>query len=572
MRYELKSVIGRALAISVILVVTVIIANAQASSKQHSEAPDVDPGNIGSTYVTLDSWVYPAVERLQSLGWIKNQFLGLRPWTRVAVAQAVDSAQQRIDADADPNPEVIQLVSSLTSEFASDIALANGVRNRSLQLESVYARSMYISGRPLDDSYHFGQTIINDFGRPYRQGFNAISGFTARAAEGHFAFFVTGEYQHAPGGAAHPLSVRQVISQADNTPLQPETPFSPRNDFRLLDSYVSMTFLGQDLSFGKQSLWWGPGEGGAVIDSDNAEPMYMVRLNRTMPMKLPSLFRLLGPLRYDAYFGRLSGHQFPPRPFMHGEKFSFRPTENLEFGFSRTAVFAGQGVTPLTLDTLFTTYFSATSSTNIGEGLSSSPGARHGGFDFSYRVPFVRNWLTVYMDNVVHDDISPLASPRRSAMNPGVYLSHFPKLHKLDFRAESVNTDPPTSGSLGGNFIYWEGIYKDAYTNGGNLLGSWIGREGKGLQVWSTYWLTPKSTIQVGYRNAKVAKDFIPDGETANDFSVRSRVRLTSTLDLDGFLQYERWKAPVLSPTLQSDVTGSIQLTFFPEHWKLGSR
>ena len=80
----------------------------------------------------------------------------------------------------------------------------------------------------------------------------------------------------------------------------------------------------------------------------------------------------------------------------------------------------------------------------------------------------------------------------------------------MDLRAESVSTDPvPYSG---GQFIYWEYQYKDGYTNKGNMLGSWMGREGKGGQVWLTDWLSPKEYIQVGYRNAKVSKDFIPRG------------------------------------------------------------
>ena len=57
----------------------------------------------------------------------------------------------------------------------------------------------------------------------------------------------------------------------------------------------------------------------------------------------------------------------------------------------------------------------------------------------------------------------------------------------------------------------------------GNLLGSWIGREGKGGQAWLTYWLSPRESIELGYRNAKVAAGFIPGGTTQNDFSIARR-------------------------------------------------
>ncbi len=78
--------------------------------------------------------------------------------------------------------------------------------------------------------------------------------------------------------------------------------------------------------------------------------------------------------------------------------------------------------------------------------------------DFSYRLPFVRKWLTLYSDSLVHDDVSPPSAPRRAGIRPGIYLSHFPGLAPLDFRVEAASTDPPTSRSNGGQFLYTEDI------------------------------------------------------------------------------------------------------------------
>jgi hypothetical protein len=48
------------------------------------------------------------------------------------------------------------------------------------------------------------------------------------------------------------------------------------------------------------------------------------------------------------------------------------------------------------------------------------PGKRTGGFDFSYRIPGLRNWLTLYASSMTWDEINPIAYPRRAAMNPGI--------------------------------------------------------------------------------------------------------------------------------------------------------
>jgi len=292
----------------------------------------------------------------------------------------------------------------------------------------------------------------------------------------------------------------------------------------------------------------------------------MLRINRTLPLYIPLISKLLGPIRHDHFFGKLSGHHFPPDPFMYGDKISFQPTKNLELGFSRTAVFAGQGKTPLTFGTFWRSY---TSASDVGPGIKGTPrdpGARHGAFDFSYKLPFLRNWVTLYADSVIHDDPSPLSAPRRSFIVPGIYVSHFPKLDKLDLRVESGYTDSPAIPNQFGRFVYWESIYHDVYTNKGNLLGSWIGRQGKGTQVWSNYWLNSFSSIQVSYRNGKIANQFIPGGGTQNDFSASARLRIRNDWELLTNFQYERWTVPVLAPGRKSDFLSLIQLTYWPKN------
>ena len=54
---------------------------------------DVEGVTLGSTYVPLDSWVYPALERLSSMGYIPSQIIGLRPWTRRECMRQIQEAE-----------------------------------------------------------------------------------------------------------------------------------------------------------------------------------------------------------------------------------------------------------------------------------------------------------------------------------------------------------------------------------------------------------------------------------------------------------------------------------------------
>jgi hypothetical protein len=520
----------------------------------------------GSPYVELDSWIYPALERLAALGYIHSEFIDMRPWARVECARMVQEAGMVLEINPGGSSEAQRFYAILRNEFASELGEMSSARGGgAVHLESLYSRVVGINGKPLNDSYHFGQTLMNNYGRPYQQGFNSYNGFSGYAVAGRFVIYTRGEFQHAPPAPAYPLSARQAMASADANLLQPAAPFAGRSQFRLLDAYAAVNFAGWNLAFGKQSLWWAPNHGGAFLFSNNAEPIYMARASRIAPFQLPWIFRSLGPMKWDLFFGKLSGNRYPPRPLVHGEKISFKPTRNLELSFSRTAEFGGVG-RPMTPGAIFNSYFSAQSS--VGYSASQNPGERNGGFDFSYRIPGLRNWITVYGDFMSRDDISPLDAPRRASWNPGLYLAWIPHVPRLDFRVEAVNTDPPSSPARNGQFDYWEAFYHDLYTNKNNLIGHWIGREGTGFQAWSTYWLGPRNTVQFGYRHAKVSGTFIPSGETLNDGSVTVNWWLHDNVQVSTLIQYEKWFAPVLAAGPQTNWASSFEITYWPKSLK----
>ncbi|MBZ5679978.1 MAG: phosphatase PAP2 family protein [Acidobacteriia bacterium] len=526
------------------------------------------PANMGSPSVPLDSWVYPAIERLAALGYVRTAYLGIRPWTRMECARLLEEAGERIGDGNTENNEVNPLYSALVGEFADESARWNGASNLGASVDSVYTRFTGISGTPLRDSYHFGQSIINDYGRPYGEGFNPLQGFTSHAVAGPLSITVQGEYQHAPAVLSDAPSVLQATAAADGTlPLPNGTAQIDR--FRLLESTIALTFNNVQFSFGQQSLWLGPSESGPFLFSNNAEPMTMLRIESVSPYSVPVLSRLLGPVRSQFFLGRLSGQRweesptlFGPnltsQPFVHGTSVSFHPTSNLEFGFGYTAQFGGQG-NPFTWSNFLRTFYShrANSVTNPAKRLSE--------FHFSYRLPGLRDWLQVYVDSMVIDEYSPIGSTR-PAINPGLYFPRLPRMHKMELRLEGVTTDLNWSPHFSPGTFYADGRYRSGYTNNGNIIGSWIGRQGRGQQAWLTYRFSPRTYIEAGYRHNSVDRNFLNGGQL-RDFTLRADVMLAKQWSISGFVQQENWHFPVLSPTSKSDVAASLQLTFWP-HWK----
>jgi hypothetical protein len=374
------------------------------------------------------------------------------------------------------------------------------------------------------------------------------------------------------------LSARQFIGGVDRAPVvPPATPFSSVDQVQLLDAYAGLTFDNWQVSFGKQSLWWSPMQSGPLMFSDNAEPINMFRISRVSPFKLPSFLGWLGPMRLELFVGQLTGHEFVDddpagfvgqlgvplgrQPMLHGEKLSFKPTPNFEFSVNETTVFAG-GPTPLTGHNLLKSYsgFAVKNSGDITDPRS--------GVDFSYRVPGLRKWLTFYGDAFTEDEYSPLSYPRKAAIQGGLYMPRIPGIPKLDLRIEGGTTAPVDFPNCAGCFYVNDRYPDGSYVNGGNLMGSWLGRGGQGERVWSTYWLSSRNKIQFQYRHQKVDGDYLPHGGTLNDGGVNLEFQVRPDLTVSGLVQYEKWNYPILSPAVQSNVTTSLQLTFWPRIWK----
>jgi Capsule assembly protein Wzi len=528
---------------------------------------------VSSPYIPLDSWIYPAVMRLYGLGFVDTVFLGMRPWTRLSVAHMLEQSGDRITDST--NDEALDIYTALERDLQPDMRIPLDQKFGRVGLDSVYERVMGIGGTPLRDSFHLGQTDINDFGRPYASGFNNYTGLSARGRYGMFSVYFRGEFQHAPSWEGYSLPLSETLATIDDfdtftsVPLPGNTtiplgPVSSVNNLTVLEGYVSAHVVGHEVSFGKMDNWYGPGVGGGMAWSNNAENVWSFRINRVEPLYIPYISRIAGLIRYDFFVGPLKGHNDPVSPWTHAEKISFKPTPNFEFGFERTVIWGGVGHAPITLDTFWHSFYSI-SDTNGSEKFSrNDPGARFSSVDFSWRLPFVRKWLTFYNDSEVHDDVFPITAPRHAAIRPGLYLSHFPGAPKLDLRVEAVSTDPDTGRSQGGQDMYIEVVQRNGYTSNGLLMGDWIGRENKGGQAWLTYHLSPREWLQASYRSDKAAKDFIPGGTTQHDFSFDVVKRLTPDVELKANVQYERWLIPIYKVGQHSDTSTTFQLTWYP--------
>jgi hypothetical protein len=523
-----------------------------------------------SAYIPLDSWIYPVLDRLAALGYLPDSTAMIRPWTRSEAARLVVAAHAHY-FEMDETGE--SLLASLDKEFGQESLTIGGLRNYEAQLESAYTRFTGIGGTPLRDGYHFSQTLVNDFGRPYGQGANEISGFAARGAAGPIAFYFRGEYQYA---SELPLSIygpsaQQALASSDGLPFGWNLRFGDTNRLRPVEAYISLNRYNWQLTFGQQSLWWGPDRSTSLILSDNAAALPMLRLDRVKPAYLSGPLRVFGPMHLDLFMARQGGIHFvrlgpdfipygtqnkalTPPPYLWGLHLTIKPTQNLELGVAHTVIFAGYG-RPLTLGTFLHTF-----SIN-GNGQSVDPGKRVTEVNLQYHIPGYRRAIEVYSEGMAWDDPVEGKFVERFAWDPGVYLSELPKLHGFDARFEGVYTDLPKGYEVG--YYYANTHYAQGYTNYGQILGSWVGRQGIGGQASTTHWFSPQTRASFFFR--KMVSDVaLVGGGSNSDCGANLTWRIRPQIELNALAQYERWKIPLLQETSRSNFTGSIEMRVYP--------
>ena len=544
-------------------------------------APVLAPGTVqvesdrdGSTDVPMDSWMYPVLERLGALGFIPDQNLAIRPWTRQEcrrqAREATGLLQQGIAAQVeDPVSDRHRRSRFAQLEAAEDLLsgldrmLSEPAGSHVAVLESTYVRVGTIAGPALTDSFHLGQTWRNDLGRPFARGTSSLTGYSARVIFGRSFLYARQELQNSSISPAVTPALHALYNELDNVhygssapdfyPVMAASAASLRP--RTLELYAGLAFAGASLSFGKQELFWGP-TSAPLAFSSNAEPTYNLRLVATRPHPLP-VFPGLGSYRFNLVFGKLSGHRYPARPYFNGQKISFNFGSALELSFTRWSLLFGVGH-PMTLHALKSNLFSSSSTgTTFTYGERTDPGDRKSGFDFRLRIPGLHGLLTVYADSFADDEPNPLDAPRRVVWAPGLYLARLPFLPKADLKVEVVSSEE-LSEDEGGLRAFINNQYRDANLNNGFLLGNAVGRDGRSVEARLGYWFSNRTRVEAAIRQTKQSSVYLAGGGTVSDAFASTSVALSPNWAAGIFTQYERFFIPVYLP--QSRSNGSVRL------------
>src|SRR5438270_1552469 len=103
---------------AVVAVLCIALSHGAAALTPCTTGPDgARPADV---YVPVDNWVYPALERLDGMGYLNTAFLGLRPWTRRSIQRMLEDIADNGSIEQDPYAK--EVLSSLQHEFGTEDA------------------------------------------------------------------------------------------------------------------------------------------------------------------------------------------------------------------------------------------------------------------------------------------------------------------------------------------------------------------------------------------------------------------------------------------------------------------
>ena len=124
----------------------------QSDSNSSRSATVCEPSTLGSPYIPVDSWVYPAVLRLYSMGYVDHVYLGMRPWTRASLSHVLEDIDAQIE---DANTYGVSTVGEAQDIYAAlshflhyDAGMQCLTQQSNSHIESVYSVTRGISGTP----------------------------------------------------------------------------------------------------------------------------------------------------------------------------------------------------------------------------------------------------------------------------------------------------------------------------------------------------------------------------------------------------------------------------------------
>ncbi|MDD5435525.1 MAG: capsule assembly Wzi family protein [Nitrospira sp.] len=423
-----------------------------------------------SFHIPLHSSLEEDVQTLQGMGYMDEVFTGFRPYSRLEIARAFIRLRDRLSEfpleDITRQKRVSAILERIERELKKEIDMSGGSVRPSVEINQVEVQSVFLDGTFTNrgtkkESTFQGLSIKNNEGRPYENGLNIYGDITLTSQPADsILLYLNPEVQYLQQDVKNESEIDRMVIQ---------------------EGYVKYHTSLSDIMVGKVPLWWGQGYNGALLLSDNIEPLTMIRLYKESPYEISLPFKQKGLISYDFFVSRLEHNRELPDPIFWGLRLGFKPVSSWEIGIARTAIFGG-GDRPVNLHSIFN------SVTGLGENTSKEAGDQIAGFDTSYKGRLWKQPFLIYAEMYGEDQAGLF--PSKYAGILGLHLPEIFGLNGNALRVEYADDSGLKARVEKGMEGVWYNhhIYTDGYTYKGRIMGHGMGTDADNfLAKWEKY-------------------------------------------------------------------------------------
>ena len=460
-----------------------------------------------SPQIPLDSWTYPALERVVALCGVKSSLAGTRPLTRLEAARLIGEQPDNVGPYNLP-PQANELLNRLKDEFREELAYLADLTGVQVPVPEKMLRSAEINYTYRDGrkAAYTGTAAsqfplnYNNFGREYDNYNNG-------------SFSLLGDVRLFDSLL---LSWQPEVSLLDDDGVE----------FDIISAVAALSISGVEFSVGRQALWWGPGRHGSLLLTNNAESLDMLRITNPSPLQLPWFLKYLGPFRFDLFVSRLDNDRVVDKPYFGGMRVDFRPASWLELGASRTVMFGGDG-RPSVDASDFLTIIGGNNLTDNEDTSNSVAG-------IDARLIIHPLWgAQIYGELAGEDEAGGFFS--KNSYLVGAYLPQIDPYGIFSFRTEYADT---TRLGGGAPVFYRHSIYKSGYIYKDQIMGHHVGSDATDLFFELQADFSDSVSVTLGYDYEERGKELALQ-EEHSQFDIKGTWWLSHDLSVSARYAYD---------------------------------
>ncbi len=239
-------------------------------------------------------------------------------------------------------------------------------------------------------------------------------------------------------------------------------------------SYLSHLFGNWALGVGAVDRWWGPGWDSSLILSHEARPIpgIFLQRNSSQPFESPWL-SWLGPWQLVTFMSQMEAERAVPDARLWGMRLNIRPLRSLELGFSRTAMWGGEG-RPDDMGTFWNLLLGRDNrgDAGISEDTSNEPGNQLAGVDLRWGYHFAGVTGSVYGQLIGEDEAGGMPSRHIGMAGVEIQTNWRETQVRLSFETQNTTVYFYDTDKTMRNTAYEHSIYQSGYRYRGRPIGS----------------------------------------------------------------------------------------------------